>query len=113
MSKEQAELDKARELVAEVVGQEEEPVPNTISDGSGPLDPRYALWRSFCAEHGVPFETLPGDLADPLREKWEGLKDEEIQPRARQMSLRTSVEPRRIRARDAQPRRRQAERAAR
>jgi hypothetical protein len=78
VSKEQTELDKARGLVAEVVGQEEEPVPNTVSDGSGDLDPRFALWRSFCAEHGVPVETLPGDLAEPLRERWEGFKDKEI-----------------------------------
>ena len=78
MSKEQAELDKARGLVAEVVGQEEEPVPNSISDGSGDLDPRFALWRSFCAAHGVPVETLLGDLAEPLKERWEGFKDEEI-----------------------------------
>jgi len=78
MSKEQAELDKARELVAEVVGQEKEPVPNAVSDGSGELDPRFALWRSFCAEHGVPVETLPGDLAEPLKAAWEGFKEKEI-----------------------------------
>ena len=78
MSKEQTELDKARELVAEVVVQEKEPVPNTISEGSGDLDPRFALWRSSCAEHGVPVETLPGDLAEPLKERWEGFKDKVI-----------------------------------
>lgn len=78
MSKEQAELDKARELVAEVVLQDKEPVPNAVSDGSGTLDPRFALWRSFCAEHGVPVETLPGDLADPLKEAWAGFKEKEI-----------------------------------
>jgi hypothetical protein len=53
-------------------------VPNTISDGSGALDPRFALWRSFCAEHGVPVETLPGDLAEPLKAAWEGFKEKEI-----------------------------------
>jgi hypothetical protein len=40
VSKEQSELNKAREFVSEVVGQEKEPVPNTVSDDSGPLDPR-------------------------------------------------------------------------
>ena len=49
MIKEQAELDKAREYVAEVVGHETEPVPNAIHDGGGDLDPRFALWRSSCA----------------------------------------------------------------
>ena len=78
MSKEQAELDKARELVSEAVPQEKEPVPNDVSDDTGDFDPRFALWRSFCAEHGVPVETLPGDLAEPLKERWEGFKDEEI-----------------------------------
>ncbi len=78
MSKQQAELDKARELVSEVVDQEKEPVPNTVSDDTGGLDPRFALWRSFCAEHGVSVETLPGDLAEPLKEQWEGFKEKEI-----------------------------------
>ena len=56
MSKEQAELekDRARELVSEAVPQDKEPVPNAVSEGSGALDPRFTLWRSFCAEHGVP-----------------------------------------------------------
>jgi hypothetical protein len=74
----EAEKEKARELVSEAVPQEKEPVPNAVSDGSGELDPRFALWRSFCAEHGVPVETLPGDLAEPLKEAWEGVKEEEI-----------------------------------
>ena len=80
MSKERAEAEKekARELVSEVVAQDKEPVPNAVSDGSGELDPRFALWRSFCAEHGVPVETLPGDLAEPLKEAWEGVKEKEI-----------------------------------
>jgi len=74
----EAEKEKARELVSEVVPREKEPVPNAVSDGSGELDPRFALWRSFCAEHGVPVETLPGDLSEPLKEAWAGVKDEEI-----------------------------------
>ena len=78
MSKEQAELNKARELVSEVVPQDKEPVANAVSEDTGGLDPRFTLWRSFCAEHGVPVETLPGDLAEPLRARWEELKDEEI-----------------------------------
>jgi hypothetical protein len=78
VSKERAELEKARELVSEVVPQDAEPVSNAVSDDTGDLDPRFALWRSFCAEHGVPVETLPGDLAEPLRGRWEELKEEEI-----------------------------------
>ncbi len=78
MSKEQVELDKARELVSEEVDQEKEPVPNIISDDTGSFDPRFALWRSFCAEHEVPVETLPSDLAEPLKEQWEEFKEKEI-----------------------------------
>ena len=78
MGKEQIELDKARELVAEVAGHEHEPVPNTVSDGDGALDPRFALWRSFCAEHGLSVETMPGDLAESLKGVWEGFKEKVI-----------------------------------
>ena len=78
MSKEQAELDNARGLVSEVIDRGKEPVPNSVSDDTGGLDPRFALWRSFCAEHGVPVETLPGDLAEPLKGRWEEFKEKEI-----------------------------------
>lgn len=78
MTEEQAGLDKTRELINEVVPQEKEPVENAVDDDTGEIDPRFTLWRTFCAEHGVPVETLPGDLAEPLRERWEGLKDKEI-----------------------------------
>jgi hypothetical protein len=76
MSKAQTELDKARELVSEEA--ETKPVPNTVSNDTGDLDPRFTLWRSFCDEHGVSVETLPGDLSGPLKGKWEGWKEEEI-----------------------------------
>jgi hypothetical protein len=78
MSKEQVELDKARNLVSEVLDQEKEPVLNIVSDDTGSFDPRFALWRSFCAKHGVPVETMPGDLTELLKEQWEGFKEEEI-----------------------------------
>ena len=78
MSKEKVELDKARELVSEVLPHDKEPVPNVISADSGRLDPRFALWRSFCAEHDVPVESMPGDLTERLKEQWEGFKEQEI-----------------------------------
>ena len=78
MSKEQVELDKAQELVSEVVDQEKEKEPNIISDDTSSFDPRFALWRSFCAEHEVPVETLPSYLAEPLKEQWEEFKEKEI-----------------------------------
>ncbi len=39
---------------------EEKPkVLNEISDGTGQFDNRFVLWRRFCAEAGIPVETLP------------------------------------------------------
>jgi hypothetical protein len=78
MSKARSELEAARDLVSEELPVDKEPVPNTITEDTGPLDPRFALWRSFCAEHGVPVETLPGDLEETLKGQWKGLKEEEI-----------------------------------
>jgi hypothetical protein len=78
VSKEQTELDKARGLVSEVAGHENEPVPNTIADGEGALDPRFTLWRSFCADNRLSVETMPGDLVESLKGVWEGLKEKEI-----------------------------------
>jgi CheY-like chemotaxis protein len=55
-----------------------EPVSNAsnadISDTSGNLDPRFMLWRMFCAQNNVPLETLPSSLSRELKKKWQQLK---------------------------------------
>jgi CheY-like chemotaxis protein len=54
-----------------------EPVktPNAdISDTSGNLDPRFMLWRMFCANNNIPIETLPSSLSRDLKKKWQQLK---------------------------------------
>ena len=51
---------------------------NVISDETGQYDARFLLWRTFCAEHNIPVETLPGDLEDEIKEKWEELKQEKL-----------------------------------
>ncbi|HEV7377010.1 MAG TPA: response regulator [Pyrinomonadaceae bacterium] len=55
-----------------------EPVGKTsnapISDTSGNLDPRFMLWRMFCANNDVPIETLPSSLSRELKKKWQQLK---------------------------------------
>jgi CheY-like chemotaxis protein len=54
-----------------------EPVktPNAdISDTSGNLDPRFMLWRMFCANNNIPIETLPSSLNRELKKKWQQLK---------------------------------------
>ncbi|MDT4896320.1 MAG: hypothetical protein QOH25_1397 [Acidobacteriota bacterium] len=45
-----------------------------ISEETGNLDPRFMLWRMFCAENNVPLETLPSSLGRELKKKWQQLK---------------------------------------
>jgi hypothetical protein len=49
-------------------------VENIVSDETGQFDPRFLLWRKFCEEHGIPVETLPGDLSSDLKQEWEKFK---------------------------------------
>ncbi len=53
-------------------------VMNTITDETGQFDARFLLWRTFCAEHDVPVETLPSDLTGDVRDKWNELKDSKL-----------------------------------
>lgn len=53
-------------------------VANEISEGTGQFDNRFVLWRKFCADHGIPVETLPSDLQGEHREQWEKLKNERL-----------------------------------
>jgi hypothetical protein len=51
---------------------------NEISDETGQYDARFLLWRQFCAETGVPVETLPSELTGDTKEKWEQLKESRL-----------------------------------
>lgn len=51
---------------------------NAISDETGKLDVRFALWRKFCAESGLAIETLPSELSGDEKAEWEKLKDTEL-----------------------------------
>lgn len=56
-------------------GKNKEPhVDNIISDETGQFDLRFILWRHFCTQNGIPVETLPSQLNDDQKEKWEALK---------------------------------------
>ena len=58
---------------------EEKPIiPNEISDETGQYDARFMLWRKFCADQGVPVETLPSDLSGEIKDLWEKLKAERL-----------------------------------
>ena len=50
------------------------PVDNSISEETGQFDLRFVLWRHFCAQNNVPVESLPSQLKDDLKDKWEELK---------------------------------------
>jgi hypothetical protein len=63
---------------ARQVADEKPKLYNEISEGTGQFDARFMLWRTFCAENGVPVETLPSDLTGEIREKWERLKNEQL-----------------------------------
>ncbi len=56
-------------------------ITNRISDQTGQFDARFLLWRKFCADNGVPVETLPSQLKGETKEKWERLKEEELKGR--------------------------------
>ena len=51
---------------------------NEVSDETGQFDPRFLLWRKFCADHRIAVESLPGDLNVELKEEWERLKEREL-----------------------------------
>lgn len=51
---------------------------NLISEDTGQLDVRFALWRKFCAGNGVAVDTLPSELSEEERERWERLKEEDL-----------------------------------
>jgi len=50
------------------------PVDNIISEQTGQFDLRFVLWRHFCAQNNIPVESLPSQLKDELKDKWEELK---------------------------------------
>jgi DNA-binding response OmpR family regulator len=74
------DFDRLRELVDTLLrrasGQEKEAMQSNASPETGRLDPRYMLWRMFCAESNIAVETLPSELDREHRKRWEQLKRE-------------------------------------
>jgi CheY-like chemotaxis protein len=54
--------------------EQEQPSAAAISKTTGNLDPRFMLWRMFCAQNNVPIETLPSTMSKELQKKWQQLK---------------------------------------
>jgi hypothetical protein len=60
------------------------PVDNVISEQTGQFDLRFVLWRHFCDQNNIPVETLPSQLDEEQKEKWEQLKASRLRgPRQR------------------------------
>jgi hypothetical protein len=53
---------------------DEPTLDNIISDETGAFDLRFILWRHFCQQNNIPVSTLPSQLDDEQKEKWEELK---------------------------------------
>lgn len=66
-------LDK---LLRGTSGEEREAKQSAISPDTGRLDPRFVLWRMFCAANDVPVETLPSELTAEMKKRWQLLKNE-------------------------------------
>jgi hypothetical protein len=60
------------------VAEEKPKVKNEISPETGQFDARFILWRAFCAENGIPVQTLPSDLKGEIKDRWEKLKNERL-----------------------------------
>jgi hypothetical protein len=56
----------------------EEKISNEVSNETGEFDVRFVLWRTFCSEHNIPVDTLPGDLETELKSKWEEIKEKKL-----------------------------------
>jgi len=59
-------------------GMKQKEIDNKISDETGEFDVRFVLWRHFCAKNNIPVETLPSQLTDDQKEKWEELKSSRL-----------------------------------
>jgi hypothetical protein len=53
---------------------EQRPLKNSVSDSTGAYDLRFVLWRQFCAQNEIPVDTLPSQLNEELKIKWEQMK---------------------------------------
>ena len=47
---------------------------NSVSDSTGQYDLRFVLWRQFCAQNGLSVDTLPSQLDNEQKDRWEEMK---------------------------------------
>ncbi|HYO92021.1 MAG TPA: response regulator, partial [Pyrinomonadaceae bacterium] len=72
------DFDRLRALIDKLLrgtsAEESEAKSQSISPETGRLDPRFMLWRMFCAESNVAVETLPSELNREQKKRWDALK---------------------------------------
>ena len=54
------------------------PIDNSVSDSTGQYDLRFVLWRQFCALNNIPVDTLPSQLDDDQKDRWEEMKSQRL-----------------------------------
>ena len=72
------DFDRLRAMIDKLLrgtsGEEREAVSGAIRPETGRLDPRFMLWRMFCAESNIAVETLPSELNREQKKRWDNLK---------------------------------------
>jgi hypothetical protein len=53
-------------------------IDNSVSDSTGQYDLRFVLWRQFCAQNNIPVDTLPSQLNDDQKDRWEKMKSKRL-----------------------------------
>jgi len=54
------------------------PIDNSVSDSTGQYDLRFVLWRQFCAQYQIPVDTLPSQLDNYQKDRWEEMKSKRL-----------------------------------
>jgi hypothetical protein len=56
-------------------------IDNAVSEQTGQYDMRFLLWRQFCSQNNIAVETLPSQLDEAQKDKWEALKADRLRGR--------------------------------
>lgn len=51
---------------------------NSVSDTTGQYDLRFLLWRQFCEQNGIAVDTLPSQLDNEQKDRWEEMKAQRL-----------------------------------
>ena len=57
---------------------QEPELDNSVSDSTGQYDLRFVLWREFCAQNGLSVDTLPSQLDNEQKDRWEEMKAQRL-----------------------------------